>query len=154
MTSNHSITQALSASLDSSNNSKRERRLKAIRISAMDSHKVPPQQFSRRHDAYLLERNDSRSLQGTPVAIETNFENRIYSLQIVCGPDYPSKPPSVVFSNKVNLPSVNQANGRVENLGLLKAWKETTTIENILVGLKNEMVANKGLKQPPEDAYY
>jgi ubiquitin-protein ligase len=43
----------------------------------------------------------------------------------------------VVFSNKVNLPSVNQANGRVENLGLLKAWKETTTIENILVGLKN-----------------
>jgi hypothetical protein len=49
---------------------------------------------------------------------------------------------------------VNQANGRVESLGLLKAWKETTTIENILVALKNEMVDNKGLKQPPEDAYY
>jgi hypothetical protein len=42
----------------------------------------------------------------------------------------------------------------VENLALLKAWKETTTIENILVALKNEMVSNKGNKQPPEDAYY
>jgi len=49
---------------------------------------------------------------------------------------------------------VNQANGRVENLPQLKAWKNTTTIENLLVALKNEMTANKGLKQPGEDAYY
>jgi ubiquitin-conjugating enzyme E2 variant len=75
-------------------------------------------------------------------------------LSIYCGPDYPEKPPSLTFSNKVNIPSVNQANGRVEGLGLLKAWKNTTTIESLLVALKNEMMANKGLKQPPEDAYY
>jgi ubiquitin-conjugating enzyme E2 variant len=86
--------------------------------------------------------------------MQTNFENRIYGLHIVCGPEYPTKSPSVAFTNKVNIPSVNQNNGRVENLAILKAWKETTTIENILVALKNEMVANKGLKQPPEDAYY
>jgi hypothetical protein len=49
---------------------------------------------------------------------------------------------------------VNQQNGRVENLPLLKAWKNTTTMENLLVALKNEMVANKGIKQPPEDACY
>jgi hypothetical protein len=45
---------------------------------------------------------------------------------------------------------VNQNNGRVDNLALLKAWKSTTTIENILVAIKNEMVANKGSKQPAE----
>lgn len=56
--------------------------------------------------------------------------------------------------NKINIPCVNQNNGVVEKLGLLQAWKETTTIENLLVAIKNEMVANKGLKQPPEDAYY
>jgi ubiquitin-protein ligase len=58
------------------------------------------------------------------------------------------------FSTKINLPCVNQANGRVENLACLKAWKSTTTIENILVAIKNEMVANKGLKQPAEGAEF
>jgi ubiquitin-conjugating enzyme E2 variant len=72
----------------------------------------------------------------------------------VCGPNYPEAPPIINFSNKVSLPSVNQGNGRVENLPLLKAWKNTTTIENLLVALKNEMLANKAAKQPPEDAYY
>jgi ubiquitin-conjugating enzyme E2 variant len=72
----------------------------------------------------------------------------------VCGPEYPEKAPVVNFSNKINIPCVNQNNGKVENLGLLKAWKNTTTIENILVSIKNDMVANKGLKQPPEDASY
>ena len=70
---------------------------------------------------------------------------------MVCGPEYPNKAPEVKFNNKINLPSVNQANGRVDNLALLKNWKATTTMENILVSIKNEMVANKGLKQPPED---
>lgn len=32
------------------------------------------------------------------------------------------------FNNKVNLPCINQNNGYVQNLGLLQAWKETTTI--------------------------
>lgn len=49
---------------------------------------------------------------------------------------------------------MNAANGKVENLPLLKAWKNTTTIENLLVALKNEMATNKGLKQPQEDTYY
>ncbi|MCL4111414.1 UNVERIFIED_CONTAM: hypothetical protein GTU68_062537 [Idotea baltica] len=67
----------------------------------------------------------------------TVFDNRIYSLKIVCGPDYPHKPLQVSFLNKINIPSVNQHNGRVENLGLLKNWKPETTIENVLVALKN-----------------
>ena len=75
-------------------------------------------------------------------------------MSIVCGPDYPEKPPQVSFSTKIDIPSVNQNNGRVENLAQIKQWKNTTTIENILVALKNEMVANKGKKQPPEGAEY
>jgi hypothetical protein len=35
------------------------------------------------------------------------------------------------------LPCVNQGNGKVENLPALKNWKPTTTIENVLVAIKN-----------------
>ena len=82
--------------------------------------------------------------------LQTVFDNKIYSLKIVCGQDYPQKPPQINFVNKINIPSVNQGNGAVDKLGLLKDWKNTTTLENILVALKNQMVANKGLKQPPD----
>jgi ubiquitin-conjugating enzyme E2 variant len=58
-------------------------------------------------------------------------------LKVVCGPDYPQKPPEITFLNKINIPSVNQTNGRVEKLPVLKDWKPTTTIENILIALKN-----------------
>ena len=60
----------------------------------------------------------------------------------------------MTFSTKINIPSVNQNNGRVEKLALIQQWKNTTTLEHILVALKNEMVANKGSKQPPEGAEY
>lgn len=85
---------------------------------------------------------------------QTVFDNRIYSLKIVCGEDYPQKPPTITFANKINIPSVNQNNGRVDKLGLLNAWNEDTTIEKILVALKNEMIANKTVKQPAEGASY
>jgi ubiquitin-conjugating enzyme E2 variant len=68
--------------------------------------------------------------------------------------ELPQHPPVLKFNNKINLPCVNQGNGRVENLALLKNWKESTTLENILMSIKGEMVANKGVKQPPEDAFY
>jgi ubiquitin-conjugating enzyme E2 variant len=75
-------------------------------------------------------------------------------LAIECPADYPSNPPALQFITKINIPSVNQNNGRVENLNLLKQWKQTTTLENILVALKNEMVAYKGNKQPPEGSEF
>jgi len=36
----------------------------------------------------------------------TNFDNRIYMLTIICGPQYPTVAPVVKFTNKVNMPSV------------------------------------------------
>jgi ubiquitin-conjugating enzyme E2 variant len=40
-------------------------------------------------------------------------QNRIYSLKIQCGPNYPDEPPTVWFLTRINLPSVNQQTGKV-----------------------------------------
>jgi ubiquitin-protein ligase len=43
-------------------------------------------------------------------------ENRIYSLKIVCGNQYPDVAPQISFTSKINLPCVNPTNGRVSPL--------------------------------------
>ena len=82
----------------------------------------------------------------------TNFDNRIYFLTIKCGMNYPSAPPEVRFTSKINLPCVNQSNGKVEptKFSLFVGWKADYNMEKILVGLKNEMIANKKLPQPAD----
>ena len=60
----------------------------------------------------------------------------------------------MTFTTKINIPSVNQNNGKVDNLNILKQWKSETNIETILVALKNEMLANKSKKQPAEGQTY
>jgi len=40
-------------------------------------------------------------------------ENRIYSLKIHCGSNYPDVPPEVTFVSKINLPCVDQKTGKV-----------------------------------------
>ncbi|KAJ3282104.1 E2 ubiquitin-conjugating protein mms2 [Rhizoclosmatium sp. JEL0117] len=86
----------------------------------------------------------------------TVHENRIYSLRIVCGPEYPGKAPLVSFASRVNMSGVNQTNGKVEKLGCLDAWKSSYTIENILVELRREMgsPANRKLAQPAEGSMF
>lgn len=84
----------------------------------------------------------------------TNFDNRIFFLSIVTGPDYPAKPMQVRFTSKVNMKCVD-SNGVVNNqFELFKNWKSETTIEKMLAGLKREMINNKGLKQPPDGDMY
>ena len=86
----------------------------------------------------------------------TNFDNRIYFLTIRCGPSYPDQAPEVYFQSKVNLPCVNQANGKVEpnKFGVFANWRNEYTMEKILIGLKNEMIANKKLAQPADGEMY
>ena len=85
----------------------------------------------------------------------TNFDNRIYMLSIICGENYPAVAPKVKFTSKANLPSVNQATGDVTNkFPLFANWKGEYTLEKVLVGLKNEMIANKKLPQPADGDMY
>ncbi|KAG8860328.1 E2 ubiquitin-conjugating protein mms2 [Tulasnella sp. 330] len=88
----------------------------------------------------------------------TVHENRIYSLKISCGPSYPTTPPDISFLSRINLPCVNALNGKVDpsKLGILGNWRNTNTMENILVELRKEMASptNRKLPQPPEGSTY
>jgi len=84
----------------------------------------------------------------------TNFDNRIYMLTIVCGPQYPAVAPTVKFTNKVNMPSVGP-DGTVNfnKNPALANWK-AGTMEIVLTALKQEMIQNKKAAQPADGAMY
>ncbi|KAK5582342.1 hypothetical protein RB653_003925 [Dictyostelium firmibasis] len=88
----------------------------------------------------------------------TPFDNRFYSLKLYCDKDYPTKPPTVRFTTKINMGCVNQQNGVVEpkNLPILTNWNSNYRIQNILSELRREMSSspNKKLVQPPEGANF
>jgi ubiquitin-conjugating enzyme E2 variant len=82
-------------------------------------------------------------------------ENRIYSLKIHCGDNYPDTPPDVTFESKINLPCVDPRNGKVRTaagsqlcpytkptqvdptkLPCLVQWKRDFTMETILIELR------------------
>ena len=87
----------------------------------------------------------------------STHENRIYSLSIVCGKDYPEKPPTVTFVSKINLPCVDsQGNVVVSEFDTLKNWKRSNTMEIVLLELRKTMASasNKKLPQPPEGSCY
>ncbi|WVN87988.1 uncharacterized protein L203_103186 [Cryptococcus depauperatus CBS 7841] len=81
------------------------------------------------------------------------YENRIFSLSIYCGDNYPDAPPLVKFESKINLPSVNQQ-GLVDlsRINTLPRWSRNFTLETILVELRREMASpsNRKASQPPE----
>mmetsp|Transcript_21687 Transcript_21687/g.32446 ORF Transcript_21687/g.32446 Transcript_21687/m.32446 type:complete len:138 (-) Transcript_21687:82-495(-) len=87
----------------------------------------------------------------------TTFDNRIYSLSIACGPDYPDRPPTVKFETQINMSCVDPSNGKVKpTFPMITKWRREYTIENILQGLRQEMTAsaNRKLPQPAEGASY
>eukprot|EP00096_Caligus_rogercresseyi_P008597 TRINITY_DN276_c0_g1_i1.p1 TRINITY_DN276_c0_g1~~TRINITY_DN276_c0_g1_i1.p1 ORF type:complete len:145 (-),score=34.57 TRINITY_DN276_c0_g1_i1:152-586(-) len=87
----------------------------------------------------------------------TVFENRMFSLKIECGGNYPEQPPSIRFCNRINMNSVN-ANGFVEPRGIpvLNHWQRKYTIESVLQELRRQMLLKENMKltQPPEGSCY
>ena len=73
-------------------------------------------------------------------------------MTITCGPDYPARPPKMVFNSKINLPCVNQSNGTVEptKFHMFANWNPAYSLEKVLIGIKNEMVNNKKAPQPAD----
>lgn len=71
-------------------------------------------------------------------------ENRIYSVKMHCGDQYPDKPPTIQFVSQVNLPCVNQKNGMVDpnQLPCLAHWKRENTMETILIELRRLVQRN------------
>ncbi|KNC80529.1 ubiquitin-conjugating enzyme E2 [Sphaeroforma arctica JP610] len=85
------------------------------------------------------------------------FENRIYSLKIHCGPEYPDKPPTVRFLTKVNLKFV-ASDGQVNmsKLKRLSPWSRNFRMEDTLKEIRDNMVSreNAKLSQPAEGTMY
>ncbi len=109
--------------------------------------------------SYGLEDQEDRSLTNWNAMImgpyNTTFD-RFFSLKIICGPSYPATPPVIRFTNKINIPCVNQTTGVVEvsKVAMLKNWNQNTRIADILKALQDEMKANPKLAQPSEGATY
>mmetsp|Transcript_274 Transcript_274/g.154 ORF Transcript_274/g.154 Transcript_274/m.154 type:complete len:138 (+) Transcript_274:68-481(+) len=110
--------------------------------------------------SYGLSKGDDQTFtlwNGTIVGpANTNFDNRIYFLEIECGPHYPAQPPTFKFTSKINIPSVNQNNGVVEpnKFPMFVQWRSEYTIEKILIGLKQEMISNRKNAQPADGEFY
>lgn len=109
--------------------------------------------------SYGLDKGDDQSFtqwNGSIVGPQnTNFDGRMYFLSITCGENYPKEQPTVRFLSKINLPSVGST-GQVQpsKFALFQKWHWETTMEKILIGLKQEMVANRKLPQPQDGDMY
>ena len=81
------------------------------------------------------------------ILLQTVHENRIYSLEIVCGEAYPDEPPTIKFVSRINIPFVNQTDGTIDaaKLPVLTNWSRSNSIETLLVEIRRSVHAPHSL---------
>ncbi|KAJ1902210.1 E2 ubiquitin-conjugating protein mms2 [Kickxella alabastrina] len=87
----------------------------------------------------------------------TTHYNRIYSLRIYCGPNYPNVAPKVKFVSKVAMGCVEPQTGVVsDDINVLRSWKPNYTLMTLLKELRAEMAAgnNRKVEQPLEGSVF
>lgn len=86
------------------------------------------------------------------------FENRIYTVSLLCGDKYPQQPPTVRFITKVSMHSVSKHSGVIDQnrCSVLRNWSPSYGIETVLLELRKEMASshNRRLPQPDPDAQF
>ena len=90
-------------------------------------------------------------------ALALLLKGRLYSLSIVCGPNYPVEAPTVCFLSKVAIKCVD-GTGRVDVNKVLKGrgWQREGDIALVLSAIRADMVSpdNRRTPQPPEGSCY
>ena len=110
--------------------------------------------------SYGLERPDDIMLKDWNATIMgppgTAFDNRLISLHIHTGDNYPKVPPVVRFVSKVILGGVDNS-GNVDLRKFFPAgWNPATTMEKVLMAIRQDMSSpqSRSVRQPPEGATY
>ena len=84
----------------------------------------------------------------------------MYSLKIVCGPDYPHRAPQVSFSTKIIMHGVSARDGAVDggacSFFAPGAWQAKYTILHVLDEIRRQMCDKRNAKtpQPPDGAMF
>eukprot|EP00900_Chrysochromulina_parva_P003871 jgi/Chrpa1/13485/Chrysochromulina_OHIO_Genome00004360-RA len=80
----------------------------------------------------------------------TTVENRIISLLLYCGKEYPDRPPTVQFQTKVNYPFIDSKGELIVSKGpaAFRDWNRSRSLETALTALRAEMAKNGNNKLP------
>jgi len=102
-----------------------------------------------------LEKDDDMSLTHWNATIigppRCPFENRIYQLQIVAGPEYPSLAPTIRFRTRIIVNFVNSS-GQVDLKAVLpRGWNKNMAIKDVLKAIWVSMQKAKGVGHQPND---